>query len=206
MRVWGDQYSRDLQRYTLAWRMLRLEARTQTIAAWSGLPKFRIQTLNRSHGGTGSAKAAIRHRGPSPYSVGYFLRSAHLRAEGAALVAMFQAFDLLPERALRNPARDLPSVARGERLCDAFELYRSLIPESTVLLEHVVMLLAAVAQESELIVTRCLYCEGVMLADRYGEQAKICPCCSEAGIRVPWAARNVDASQSAGGVSAPVAR
>jgi hypothetical protein len=38
MRVWGQRYNRDLQRYNLALRMIAHEARTHTICDWTGLP------------------------------------------------------------------------------------------------------------------------------------------------------------------------
>ena len=64
MRVTDDRYSRDLRRYDLAVRLIRHEARTQTIRQWTGLTDDRIRKLYRSyvragagHGG-GAASAA----------------------------------------------------------------------------------------------------------------------------------------------------
>jgi hypothetical protein len=179
MRVWGDRYSRDLQRYTLAWRMFSLEARTQTIAQWTGLPKERIRTLHRTHGQ--EASESIRHRGPSPNRVGYFLRTSHMRSEAAALVGMCYAFDLVPPN--RMPVREIPSVPRGERLCSAFELYRSLVPNSAVSIDHMILLVFALAQGSDIEVGRCTSCGGIVVMDRFGDRRHTCQFCLDAGGR-----------------------
>jgi len=177
MRVWGDRYSRDLRRYTLAWRMIGHEARSQTIAAWTGLPKDRIRTLHDSHRTDSREHETSRHRGPSPNSVGYFLRTAHVRREAAALIGCCYAFNVLPEGACTNAARELPSVVRGERLCGAFEMYQSMMPETAVTLEHAALLVIAIAQGSDLVVERCVGCGSAMVLDRYGASRKSCAYC-----------------------------
>ena len=180
MRVWGDRYSRELQRYTLARRMLGLQARTQTVSVWAGLPKRSVRTLNRSHGWSQLA-SNLRH-GPAPTSVAHFLRSPIARMEAAVFAGLFRAFHLLPERPLRNRALDLPSVERGERLCDAFEMYRSLVPDSTMSMEQAILILTESVPGGDLVAERCIECGCAMVMERYGTPRKLCGGCFDAAV------------------------
>ncbi len=180
MRVWGQRYSRDLQRYNLAMRMIGHEARTHTICAWTGLPDDRIRTLYQSYVvDRGERHAAVRHRGPSPQRLAYFLSSARLRSEAAALAGLCCLLEVIPQTPLSNIRRDLPTVARGERLCTAFEMYRGMIPVSRMTLEHVVLLVMALAQGSELQLGHCVSCGGMIVTDRYGTTRRSCGHCAE---------------------------
>jgi hypothetical protein len=203
MRVWGDRYGRELQRYTLAWRMLGLQARTQTVASWAGLPKARVRTLNRSHGTEQHTRSDNLRRGPSPTSVVHFLRSPRLRTEAAALAGIFHALNLLPERPLRNAVRDLPGVERGERLCDAFEMYLSLVPDSAVSFEQGIMLLTASAPGGDLLLDRCTACGCGIAVDRYGDPRRICSGCCEAGVRLAALGLSPASDRSSAGSASP---
>ncbi len=49
MRITDDRYTRDRQRFDLAFRMIHHEARTSTIRSWTGLSDERIRKLYRSY-------------------------------------------------------------------------------------------------------------------------------------------------------------
>jgi hypothetical protein len=179
MRVWGNRYSRDLQRYSLAMRMIGHEVRTQTIGAWTGLPMERIRTLSQTYAGKNASQPAVRHRGPSPQTLAFFLRSSRMRSEAAAIAGLCYVLDVLPARPVANARRDLPNVLRGERLCLAFEMYKDLVPNSLMSLEHVVLLVMAIAHGTEIHVEHCVSCDSIIVADRYGLTRRSCTHCTE---------------------------
>src|ERR1700730_8623955 len=62
MRVSNKCYNRELRSIELARRMLSLEARTQTICAWTGLTGDRVRNLSRVLGLDGVGRGASRQR------------------------------------------------------------------------------------------------------------------------------------------------
>jgi hypothetical protein len=169
--------------------MIAHASRTQTIAAWTGLPKQRIRAVNNSHVTPERDALGARHRGPSPTQVKYLLRTARLRSEAAALLGLCLQFHLVPRQPLRSPARDWPEVARGERLCDAFEMYRMLMPSSPLTLDHLVVLVLALAKAQEVTVACCTGCGSAIVSDRFGEQRLICQHCASLPTKSPRAPR-----------------
>src|SRR5690606_12070565 len=85
MRVTDDRYSRDRLRYDLAVRLIRHEARTQTIRQWTGLTDDRIRKLYRSYVRASDGACVRRHRGKSPRQVSFFARSRTLQQDTACL-------------------------------------------------------------------------------------------------------------------------
>jgi hypothetical protein len=173
MRITDKRYARDLRRYNLALRLIALEARTQTICTWTGLSDERIRNLCHSYA---KSERAVRHRGPSPNRAGIFLRSIRMRNEGAALGGLFRMLDVAPTEAMSNARRDLPSVARGERLCNAYDLYRRIVIDTSITIEHAVMLAMAISQTGELLLTTC-QCGCAILIDRFGSMRRTCIYC-----------------------------
>lgn len=96
MRVTDDRYRRDRSRLELALRLVKHEARTQTIRQWTGLSDDRVRKLIRSYIRPGAA--IRRHRGKSPQQVGFFLRTAQLDHDTHVLAAMLVLFGVLPTR------------------------------------------------------------------------------------------------------------
>src|SRR3984885_4734660 len=127
MRVSNDRYSRDLRSIDLARRMLKFEARTQTICAWTTLSAERIRNLSRSHGGDGLGRKAMRHRGPSPSKLAKLMEVKAFRSEAAAIAGLCGALDVIPAQACPNARVTLPGISRGERLCYALELFHEII-------------------------------------------------------------------------------
>jgi hypothetical protein len=158
--------------------MIEHGARTQTIAAWTGLPKQRIRALNNPHLLPDRDALPPRHRGPSPTQVKYLLRTARLRGEAAALTGLCHQFQLLPQQPLRHPGREWPSVARGERLCDAYEMYRQLVPTSALSLDHLVVLVFALSTAQELAVACCTGCGSAIVGERFEPRRLLCQHCA----------------------------
>ena len=75
MRVSDDRYTRDRQKFDLALRLIRHEARTFTIRQWTGLSDDRIRKLYRSYVLNGDAREVTRHRGKSPRQAAFFFRN-----------------------------------------------------------------------------------------------------------------------------------
>jgi len=102
--------------------------------------------------------------------------------EAAVFAGLFRAFDLLPERPLRNRDLELPSVERGARLCDAFEMYRSLVPDSTMSMEQAILILTESVPGGDLLALRCTECGRAMVMERYGTPRKVCGSCFDDAI------------------------
>ena len=153
MRVTDDRYSRDLRRYDLAVRLIRHEARTQTIRQWTGLTDDRIRKLYRSYvragAGHGGGEGVRRHRGKSPRQVTFFARSRTLQLDTACLAAVFSMFGVLPPQRVADASRTLPGLVRGELLCDAYETYRRIAPQPQISFEHAAFLALALAAGAE---------------------------------------------------------
>lgn len=167
MRIWTNRYRRDLARYSLALRMLSHEARLHTIVEWTGLSRSYVRRLYTSYAREHTAIRGAGRRGPSPCSVYRVLNSGRWRAEAAAVVGVCYMYDVIPTKRVRNARTVLPTPERGERLCRAFEMYRSVLPESGFDFEELVFLVMTVAQGSEIRVNRCEKCGAVILAGRY---------------------------------------
>jgi len=174
VRISDPRYDRDLRRYDLAWRMIRHEVRTTTISVWTGLSKYRIQTLFREYNDPGTLR---RHRGVPPSQPAFFVRSLHLECESSALAYIAMQMGVIPYEIVPDAPKSLPSLARGERLLDAFDLYRAMVPQSLISLEHAVLLISELAQRGILTLNRCDRCRGLMVVDRFAVRHTECAFC-----------------------------
>src|SRR5689334_22728388 len=129
MRPFEDRYTRQLRRYLLATRMLRHEARTSTIITWTGLSRDRIRKLAQHPAGPDSSATPIRHRGQPPRQIGYFFKSSRITVQAVILGWLSQQTEAVPHRRFTGPFRQFASLDRGERLCEAYEVYLSLTEE-----------------------------------------------------------------------------
>ncbi|MCP5327273.1 MAG: hypothetical protein R3E75_06830 [Steroidobacteraceae bacterium] len=179
MRVTDDRYSRDRLRYDLALRLIRHEARTQTIRQWTGLTDDRIRKLYRSYvrSGGGSGACVRRHRGKSPRQVSFFARSRLLQQDTSCLIAVFSMFGVLPAQRLSDAPRTLPNVTRGELLCDAYETYRRITHQPQISFEHAAFLAVALATGSEIRLQSCRHCKGLGFGDPLTLRAVECLSC-----------------------------
>jgi hypothetical protein len=172
MRISEDRYSRDLRRLNLARRLIRHEVRTQWIRAWTGFSERRVQNLFRSYE---RAQGSVRRpRGPSPFKATALLRSATLRKESSALGALAQIMEVVPGK-----RRDRDGLEMGEGLCQVFESYRQLVPQSRFTMDQFIRLVLALADGHELVIGHCADCHAALLLDRLGLERRICPTCRE---------------------------
>jgi len=164
MRISDNRYSRDRLRLDLALRFMRHEARTHTIRKWTGLTDDRIRKLYRSYLTTTPSHVA-RHRGKSPGQASFFIRSPRVQQEASVLASLFCMLGVTPTQMVVDTEHPLPGVARGERLCQAFEAYVMLIPVSQITFEHAVLLVNELARGIELRLDNCNTCGGLLVVD-----------------------------------------
>ena len=177
MRISDDRYSRERLSLDLALRFLRHEARTQSIRAWTGLTDDRIRNLYRSYMSRG-AQFVPRHRGKSPHQVAYFMRSARIQWETAQLASLLSLFSVVPAQPDLEMACTLPAVARGEKLCCAYELYQTTIPAAQISFEHAVFLALALTRGDQLRLSGCRECGGLIVTERLPLSQRRCQYCS----------------------------
>lgn len=179
MRISDDRYSRERLSLDLALKFLRYEARTQTIRTWTGLSDDRIRNLYRSYMSR-SGQFVPRHRGKSPHQVAYFMRSARMQWETAQLASLLTLFSVVPGQAGAATAGSLPGVARGEKLCQAFEIYQATIPAARISFEHAVFLAVALTRGDQLRLGGCRECGGLMVTERFPVRISRCQYCANA--------------------------
>jgi hypothetical protein len=185
MRISDDRYSRDRSRLDVAMQFIRHEARTHTIRIWTGLSDDRIRKLYRSYLSDSRAKPLVRHRGKSPQQAGYFMRSTRARQETALLASLCCLVGALPGEPAPELLDALPSLGRGELLCHAYGVYRSLIPETMISFEHAVFLLTALVRGDELVLSGCRECSAVLIIDRWSLRAPRCALCADDSFAAP---------------------
>lgn len=164
MRISDNRYTRDRLRLDLALRFMRHEARTHTIRKWTGLTDDRIRKLYRSY--LMAADRIARHRGKSPGQAAFFIRSPRVQQEASVLASLFCMLGVTPTNLVVDAEHPLPGVARGERLCQAFEAYLMLIPASQITFEHAVLLVNELARGVELRLDECQTCGGLLVVDQ----------------------------------------
>lgn len=177
MRVHDARYLTDARRHELALRLLHHEVRTRTVRAWTGLSDDRVRRLCRTFQADETGALSHRHRGPSPQSLMRILRKAQLRAEAAAAAGLCRAHSVIPAACAPDAARDIPGLARGERLCATFETYRAALPNGTLSLEHLICLVIALSQGDEITLGACRTCGATILVDRLALERLLCLSC-----------------------------
>jgi hypothetical protein len=177
MRVSDDRYSRDFRSFNLALRMLRFEARTHTIVAWTGISAERVRNLSKSHRRQQSARQTERHRGPSPSQLGLLLTNPGLRSELAALAGLLRVLGVIPDQPIANPRERLPSIINGERLCFALELFREVVPSARLSFEQAVLLVYALAEGTRWHLDHCTGCHALILMDQLSLHRRVCVHC-----------------------------
>jgi hypothetical protein len=174
MRISDDRYSRDRLRLDLAMRFLNHGARTHTIRAWTMLSDDRIRKLYRSYVHDGPP----RHRGKSPHQVGFFTRGQRAQYETGVLASFFSLLGVVPTARVSDVARTLPTLARGERICQAFELFTAIFPAARISFEHAILLVTALARGNEIHYARCAQCAALVVVDRVMLRETHCLACA----------------------------
>jgi hypothetical protein len=190
MRISDARYSRDLRRYQLAWRLIRHGARARTVERWTALSVYRIHTLYEGYAVGGGDVPRTLPRGRAPHQVSFFWRSARLKCEAAVLGGFLNAFGALPSEPDGSAGEHLPGIARGERLCAAFEEFKAYWPTAECTLEHAILLLTELTRGIEIALGRCVSCHVLIVLDRLSVGPARCAFCvyeHQAGL--PYAAR-----------------
>lgn len=173
IHVTDDQIGRYFRRRQLGLRLLSHGARTQTVQEWSDLTRDQLVTLRRRWAIT----ARDRRRGPSPSSFDVFFGSARARQRAALFASLCQIIGAIPPERGKRAAERLPSLERGELLCEAFELFKEWEPKADLEFEQAVLLAAGVVEESAVALGHCTGCNAAMLIDRMGSSRPTCSYC-----------------------------
>lgn len=177
MRVTDERYRRDRSRLELALRLVKHEARTQTIRQWTGLSDDRVRKLIRSYIKPGAA--IRRHRGKSPQQVGFFLRSAQLESDTHVLAAMLVMFGVLPTRQPSAAPRRSAPIQQGRLLCDAFDAYTRIVNNPRIDFERTAFLADALSMGDEIRLQWCEHCSGVNVVEALRLRGVECRACGE---------------------------
>jgi hypothetical protein len=180
MRVSDDRYTRDRERFDLALRLIRHEARTFTIRRWTGLSDDRIRKLYRSYCQHGAATAVARHRGKSPRQAAFFFRNPEVTFHAAQLASLFLIYGLVGAAGGGLESRyRVGSLESGTLLCQAYEAYLELHSPASISFEHAWFLLLALARRDEVGMARCNECDGLLLRDLLARRKQICSSCQQ---------------------------
>jgi hypothetical protein len=191
MRVTDDRYTADINKFDLAVRMIRHEARTGTIRACTGFSEDRIRKIFnsyfRTNGRASDTPAPRRRRGKSPTRIRQFVNSTPRQLEATLLADLFllcQVADIGANgRAQRLTGAD--RVALGERICQAFEAYRDIHPEARLSFEWAWNLYHSLVESHELFFADCDTCGGRYVQDAYALDYRRCPFCELKDHRQP---------------------
>jgi hypothetical protein len=178
MRVSDDRYTRDRQKFDLAVRLIRHEARTYTIRQWTGLSDDRIRKLYRSYCEHGPSAAVTRHRGKSPRQAAFFFRNPEVNFHAAQLASLFVMYGLMGAAGGSVESRyRVGSLESGTLLCRAYEAYLDLHAPVSISFEHAWFLLLALARRDEVGMARCASCGGLHLRDLLAKHKQTCGNC-----------------------------
>jgi hypothetical protein len=183
MRVTDNRYVGEMTKFDLAVRMISHEARTGTIRACTGFSEDRIRKIFGTYFKQDVDNKVKRHRGKSPTQITTFVNSAIHQSEATILACLFLYCGLLhlekPQGAVKGTVtrQRLDPVGLGERMCDAFETYRSVHPAPELCFEKAWGLYNALVRDKELFFAHCDDCGGPYIQDRYALDYGQCPFC-----------------------------
>jgi len=189
MRISEGRYARDLRRLQLAQRLIDLEVRTKAVRDWTGLSELRIRNLCKFYDPTWVGRP--RHRGPAPTRAEAFLRSPALRSEASAIGGLAYALEVVPESSGSKARARVVDTEAGERLCDAFELYRRMVPGARFTMNQFLLLVAALAEGTDLELGWCSECRGALLIDPLGIKRRLCIACRDGASEPPERSNSV---------------
>ena len=160
-----DVLLQENRRAELARRFISHGVRTQIIMRLTDLTVARLRTVRRRVG----VPSEERARGPTRWSLRAFLKTPEAQDEGGALVALCANFDIPIEP--NTPA--LPkfvSLDFGERLCETYEAFCAVYPQTTLELEHLILVrrsLSVDPTKALVQVSKCRTCKALLLEDRF---------------------------------------
>ncbi len=166
---------RDLRRRQLAHRLVRHQARTQTISRLTGLSRHQLATLRQRWG----VSNEIRPRGPVPKSLAVFHSTARVRSEAAVLAAFLRVLANTADASHGTHVR-ASGVSFGERLCEVYEAYVACFPAAKVGFEGLALLARGLDKAELIALSNCARCEAAILIDLLGTGRHLCAHCHHA--------------------------
>jgi hypothetical protein len=170
--VTDDPILRENRRSELVRRLISHGVRTGIIQRLTGFSRNRQATVRRRLRVTGKS----RWRGPTRTMLELFLATPRGRAQGAALVALCALFDI-PIDAEAATLPEFISLNFTDRLCETYEAYRALMPQTEIELEELILLRSSVAKE-DIRLGRCRGCKGLILINPYDGGHRTCAQCT----------------------------
>ena len=197
MRVTDDRYLRDRRAFDLAWRLIKLGARTGTISRWTGIAERRVRALQQSYGShvPGSVGSLKRPRGQSPYRVERLLHSPQQQQDATCFARLCKRKGVIPAASLADVDRMLPGIERGELLCEAYESFKQGSSQSSISIEQAVLLLTELVRGEEIRLEACSKCRNSQIVDRLNPGSRLCTIC---GHEVEFCASCTDRTTSPG--------
>lgn len=177
MRVTDDRYTRDRLRLDLALRLIRHEARTQTIRGWTGLSDDRIRKLYRSYVAANGGTPVKRHRGKAPRQSAFFLRNGELRRQAATLATLYCLLGLIERDTARRPLT-VADMRWGETFCRVYETYTRLFAAPALSFEHACHLQRALGAQRELCLDECGRCGALLVVSPFAGRPLCCDFCN----------------------------
>ena len=95
------------------------------------------------------------------------------------LASLFCMLGVMPHHVVVDAENPLPGVARGERLCQAFEAYLMFVPCSQITFEHAVLLVNELARGVEVRLGDCMVCGGLVVVDGLAIRDVRCGRCTD---------------------------
>lgn len=175
MYVTDNQIGRYLRRIELGYRFLAHGARTQTARQWTGLSRDQLTALRRRY----LFSIDGRHRGPSPSSFEPFFASRRRRAHAALFLAICRIVGTTRTEHGPKTIRFTPNLENGERLCEAFEIFREWAPDAEFDFEQVHLLAFGAERADKIELGFCDRCSAVVLFDKLDLTRTICHHCSD---------------------------
>jgi hypothetical protein len=151
--VGDERFDRHYRKIRLGLRLMSHGARAQTAADWSGLTLDQLATLRQRW----MPDAEDGFRGPSPTSFQPFFRSALKASHAALFVGIHRMVGI---------DRLKPSLEGGEKLCEAYEIYREWEPDAHLEFDYAVLLATGAIRGEEVELTHCADCGCVLLIDK----------------------------------------
>jgi hypothetical protein len=175
MRATDDRYRGEQARFELAMRMIKHEARTGTIRYFTGLHDDRIRKLYTTYFKFSDAPVR-RRRGRSPTRVAPLVQTPQRALESGAFANLMLANGLFSLE--RPPGPNLKAnIDLGHRLCECFESFDLLVPQSSLSFEWGWNLLMSIRRGDELGITRCEACKVCYVFDLLSLPRSACPAC-----------------------------
>lgn len=176
MRVTDNRYRSERAQFELAMRMIRHEARTNTISYLTGLSDDRIRKVYDTYFRHVAGRIR-RRRGKSPTQIAPLIASPQRALESGVLAHLLHRGGLYTTAGDSQPQLRR-NLSLGQRFCDCFEAYLCIVPAPTLSFEWGWNLLQNMRRGDELGLRQCEHCRTLHLLDRLAVPMTACPVCA----------------------------